>query len=125
MDRRRFLLAGMGTCALAACSPWLRDTPTRIVKPGMEIGHSLRDTAHWPSPHDEISTDIVILGSGIAGLTAAWKLAREGFRRVLLIAGPEPCGNAAGGRMGAITYPTGAHYLPLISRESTHMREIL
>ncbi len=125
MDRRRFLLAGAGTCALGACSPWLHNTPTRIVQPGMVMGHRMRDGAQWPAPSGEISTDIAILGSGIAGLTAAWKLSRAGYRRVLLIAGPEPYGNVAATRVGDIPCPTGAHYLPLISRESTHMREIL
>jgi glycine/D-amino acid oxidase-like deaminating enzyme len=125
MDRRNFLLLGTGAGALAACTPWWGDTPTRIIQPGMAAGHRLRDGAPWPPAREEISTDVVILGSGIAGLTAAWKLAREGHQNFVLIAGPEPGGNAAGGRAGNLAYPTGAHYLPLISRESTHMRELL
>jgi glycine/D-amino acid oxidase-like deaminating enzyme len=125
MKRRDFLMLGAGAGALAACSPWSRDMSTRIIRPGMAAGHLMRDGAPWPSAREEISTDVVILGSGVAGLTAAWKLAREGHRRFVLVAGPEPGGNAAGGSTGAIAYPTGAHYLPLMSRESTHMREML
>lgn len=125
MDRRHFLLSGASAGALAACSPWARPGRTEILRPGMAIGHRLRDGTHWPVPAAEINTDVVILGSGIAGLTAAWKLAREGHRRFVLIAGPERGGNAAAGRHGAITFPTGAHYLPLLSRESVHMREML
>ncbi len=42
-----------------------------------------------------------------------------------MIDGPQPFGNAAGGRFGELEYPTGAHYLPLPSPESMHVREIL
>ena len=124
MDRRHFLLSGASAGALAACSPWTRTSKTQIVRPGMSIGHRLRDAAGWPAPSAQIDTDVVILGSGLAGLTAAWKLAREGHRRFVVIAGPEMGGNAAGGRHGSIAYPRGAHYLPLMSRESVHMREL-
>jgi hypothetical protein len=41
-----------------------------------------------------------------------------------MIDGPQPYGNAAGGP-GDLAYPTGGHYLPLPSPESTHVREIL
>src|SRR6202008_584693 len=34
-------------------------------------------------------------------------------------------GNAAGGAFDDLEYPTGAHYLPLPSPESVHVREIL
>jgi glycine/D-amino acid oxidase-like deaminating enzyme len=125
MDRRHFLLLSAGAGALAACSPWPRTAATRIIRSGMAMGHRLRAAPQWPPAREEIAADVVILGSGLAGLTAAWKLAREGHRRFVLVAGPEPGGNAAGGTAGAIAFPTGAHYLPLMSRESTHMREML
>jgi hypothetical protein len=44
---------------------------------------------------------------------------------VLLVSGPEHHGNAAGGRDGNLVFPTGAHYLPLPSMESRHVREML
>ena len=64
-------------------------------------------------------------GSGVAGLSCAWKLAREGHADFVVVAGPEYAGNAAGGALDGLDYPTGAHYLPLPSRESTHVREML
>jgi hypothetical protein len=71
----------------------------------------------------------MILGSGIAGLTAAWKLAKGGVQNVVMVGGPERFGNAAPGRFDrggeALRYPTGAHYLPLPSAESIHVREML
>jgi glycine/D-amino acid oxidase-like deaminating enzyme len=72
---------------------------------------------------------VAILGSGVAGLTAAWRLARDGHDDFLLLDGPEPDGNAAGGRFdspsGPLLHPCGAHYLPLPSMESRGVRELL
>jgi hypothetical protein len=41
---------------------------------------------------------------------------------MLMIDGPQPYGNAAGGAFGEYAYPTGAHYLPLPSPESACAR---
>ena len=67
----------------------------------------------------------MIAGAGIAGLTAAWALRRHGVRDMMLVTGPELHGNAAAGRDGDLVFPTGAHYLPLPSMESTHVRDML
>ncbi|HVK55384.1 MAG TPA: NAD(P)-binding protein, partial [Burkholderiales bacterium] len=119
MNRRRFLLYSAASSALASCSKlnWLETTPT-VAYPGMQEGHVLRDKKSLPPPSGEILTNVAILGSGVAGLTAAWKLAKEGFHDFLLLSGPEYGGNAAGGAFGNLTYPRGAHYLPLPSMES-------
>src|SRR5277367_4421669 len=93
--------------------------------PGRDQGHRLRDLGPLPEPGETIETEILIAGSGIAGLTAAWQLTRLGLSDVLMVGGPEPHGNAAAGRNGELLYPTGAHYLPLPSLESRHIREML
>ncbi|MDB5920435.1 MAG: amine oxidase [Massilia sp.] len=133
MERRSFLAAAGGTAlsALAGAGGfqrWQEITPT-VNYPGRAEGHYLRDRSKLPAPTSVIETDVVILGSGIAGLTAAWKLKREGHRDALMIDGPQPFGNAAGGHFGELAgelaYPTGGHYLPLPSPESVHVREIL
>lgn len=126
MDRRDFLLLA-GASALGGCRLW--ELPQRVSRPGLAEGHLLRDLlrggAALPAPSGELATEVLILGSGVAGLSAGWKLAREGFDDFLLLAGPERYGNAAAGQNGALRYPTGAHYLPLPTQESTHVRELL
>lgn len=128
--KRRDFLAAAPVLALGGCHrwPWKRPVVT-VLRPGMAAGHALRDGRSWPAPSGERRVDVAILGSGIAGLTAAWTLARAGHRDVELVAGPEPLGNAAGGRFdaddGPLVFPRGAHYLPLPSAESTHVREML
>jgi hypothetical protein len=129
MLRRSFLLwAGAGGVAAAASVAgfrrWREITPT-VLYPGREEGHFLRDRRPLPAPSKVIDTDVVILGSGMAGLTAAWKMRKEGKSDFLMIDGPEPYGNAAGGHFGDLAFPTGAHYLPLPTQECFHVREIL
>ncbi|KQN73188.1 amine oxidase [Duganella sp. Leaf61] len=129
MLRRSFLVWG-GMAGLAAAGSvagfqrWQEITPV-LHYPGRDEGHFLRDRKALPPPSEVITTDIAILGSGVAGLTAAWKLNKLGKTDMLMIDGPQAYGNAAGGAFGDLEYPTGAHYLPLPSPESVHVREIL
>jgi len=128
MDRRSFLAmaGGVGAAALtgAGFQRWQEITPT-LHYPGRNEGHFLRERRALPAPGATIETDVVILGSGIAALAAAWKLKKGGHSGALMIDGPQPFGNAAGGHFGDLAYPTGGHYLPLPSPESMHVREIL
>lgn len=138
MTTRRSFIVNAGAAGLAGLASaagfqlWQR-IATEVRTPGREQGHFLRDLGKrhgtLPPPSETITTDVAILGSGVAGLAAAWKLQRAGHTDMLMIDGPQPDGNAAGGhfgsRPGELAYPTGAHYLPLPSPESTHVREIL
>jgi hypothetical protein len=126
MDRRRFLLVSAASATLAGCSKLtFLEQPPAIQYPGMQDGHWLRDGQPLPAPNGELVTDVAILGSGMAGLTAAWKLSKEGYQRFVVLSGPEFGGNAAGGRFGELAFPRGAHYVPLPSKDSVHVREIL
>ena len=117
-DRRRLLALAGDPVARAA-------TPVAT----SAIGCATSKPSDWPAPSAEYTTDVAIVGSGVAGLTAAWRLAREGHTRFALVTGPEPHGNAASGSASVggerLRYPTGAHYLPLPSMESTHVRTML
>ena len=130
MNRRDFLhllaasslLSGCDSRLLPALPPWL---PVTVRRPGMAEGHWLRGLKTLPPSTGEERTGTVILGGGIAGLTAAWRLRQAGRSDFLLLTGPEPFGNADGGRWRDVGYPRGAHYLPLPTRESVHVRTLL
>lgn len=126
MRRRAFVLAG---AALAAGSAGVFLNSQRmkatVAYPGRDQGHWLRDAHRLPEASESVETQVLVAGGGIAGLTALWQLTRHGIRDVLLVSGPEHHGNAAAGHDGKLVFPTGAHYLPLPSMESQHVREML
>ncbi|WP_313953405.1 FAD-dependent oxidoreductase [Accumulibacter sp.] len=131
MDRRNFLTSvaaagAAGAAALAGC----RSTPA-AVPPGellgtsLDLGHRLRDGGFAP-PGETRHVPVLIVGAGIAGLSAGWKLAKAGFADFLLVElENEAGGNSRAGGNAVSAYPWGAHYLPLPTREATAVRELL
>jgi hypothetical protein len=129
--RRSFLIgaAAAGVAAAGAAS-WagfraLTEITPNVRLPGQAAGHQLRDLKALPAPSETRRVGVAICGSGIGGLSCAWRLAKSGRRDAVVVEGPERYGNAAGGAFGTQRFPTGAHYLPLPSMESTHVREML
>lgn len=130
-SRRDALRAAAAAALLAGCErpawmmrpQWL---PTDIERPGRALGHWLRTLPRdLVADGGTLDTDIVIIGGGIAGLAAAWTLARNGHRRFVHLTGPEPFGNAAARHWQGVPCPQGAHYLPLPASECGHVRELL
>jgi glycine/D-amino acid oxidase-like deaminating enzyme len=69
---------------------------------------------------------MVIVGGGVAGLSAAWELDRKGFRDfVLLEMEQQAGGNSRWGENAVSRYPWAAHYVPVPKPESTFVRELL
>jgi len=88
-------------------------------------GHRLRDHAALPAPSRTRRVPVVIVGGGIAGLSAAWQLERRGFRDfVLLEMERETGGNARGGENAVSRYPWAAHYVPVPGPRATLVREL-
>ena len=88
-------------------------------------GHQLRDHAAQAAPKRTIAIPIVIVGGGIAGLSAAWRLAKRGFRDfAVLEMEAQAGGNSRSGENNVSAYPWGAHYVPVPSRNSSLVREL-
>ncbi len=125
-DRRAFLAAG---AALAAAGCARRgaggSVPGDMLATGHALGHRLRDGS-FPAPSEVRSVPVVIVGAGIAGLSAAWRFARAGFTQFeVLELERQPGGNARWGENGVSRYPWGAHYIPLPTREARWTRLLL
>lgn len=122
MIERRELLAGglwAGLAALAGCSsPARRAIAGRIVDEDHVLGHRLRDAAlPVPSGAGE-RIPVAIVGAGVAGLSAAWRLAREGLDDfVVLDLASRPGGTSRSGTIAGLRHPWGAHYVPVPRRE--------
>lgn len=96
-----------------------------FVNDSFVVGHRLRDRAAFKIPPRQARTPIVIVGGGIAGLSAAWRLDKLGFHDfVLLEMEPQAGGNARWGENGITRYPWAAHYVPVPSKKSVLVREL-
>ncbi len=128
ISRREALAALIGVpAALAACSegPAPRPIEGAIVGAPADLGHRLRD-GFLPEPRSRRRVPVVIVGGGVAGLSAAWRLARAGFHDFELIELDEVLGGTArAGENEISAYPWGAHYVPVPLAHATGMIELL
>lgn len=128
--RRREFIAGLAaTTWMAGCgtrSPGVPGLPPGdLLGASHGAGHRLRDRG-FPEPAESQNHRVVIIGAGISGLAAAWRLAKTGFTDFrLLELEHEPGGNARYGVNPVSPYPWGAHYIALPTREAVHTRELL
>src|SRR5512139_3083904 len=90
----------------------------RIVGAGHALGHALREArAVAPSGVGE-RCDVVVVGSGVSGASAAWRLRACGIEPTVLELEPFAGGTSAWGEDGALPHPWGAHYLAVPNPEA-------
>jgi len=121
MKRRAFLSA-----ALVGLAPKTDRVVTGgFVNDSFQRGHQLRDGVRFPAPVRQIKTPLVIVGAGIAGLCAAWRLHKRGFHDfVILEMEPAAGGNSRSGANAISAYPWGAHYVPVPNVNAILVREL-
>ncbi len=130
MKRRTFLAAlAAPVVAAPAIIGLFPKSPRRIaggfVDDGGALGHRLRDRRAMPAPRETRRVPIVIVGGGIAGLSAAWELDRRGVRDfVLLELESSAGGNSRWSENDITAYPWAAHYVPVPSVKATLVREL-
>ncbi|HEY6328980.1 MAG TPA: FAD-dependent oxidoreductase [Blastocatellia bacterium] len=115
--------------ALAACSSGKepRLPEGSIVGASNTIGHKIRDGLRPVPPPDKwATTGVVIIGGGVAGLSAAWRLLKADFQDfVILELEPAPGGTARSGTSSVSSFPWGAHYIPAPMAENTWLISLL
>ena len=98
---------------------------SRISGASAKTGHMLRDR-QFGAPSTTEYTDAVIVGGGVAGLTAARKLHHSGVTNFrLLELEPHTGGNASSGSNAYSAYPLGAHYLPIPNNDNKPLLDLL
>src|SRR5688500_13106057 len=114
---------------MAACG----DTASRkfpqgeIVGQNVDLGHLLREQRGFEVlAHNWRTVKVAIVGGGVAGLSAAWKLSSENFNDfVLLELEREIGGTSQSGSGTPVGYPWGAHYLPVPFEENKELISLL
>jgi glycine/D-amino acid oxidase-like deaminating enzyme len=122
IPRRRFLAA-----ALVGLAPKTdRPIAGSFVNDSAELGHRLRSRGPFHTPARRERVPLVIVGGGMAGLSAAWRVHKRGFRDfVLLEMEKQPGGVARWGENAITAFPWGAHYVPVPGPKSLLIRELL
>jgi hypothetical protein len=114
--------------AFAAC----RDNNPRfpdgeIVGQSAGLGHVLRENRTFDVPNDNWETrKVVIVGGGIAGLTAAWEFKRKNLHDFVLLELEKEVGGTSISSVGEpVSYPWAAHYLPVPFQENTELISLI
>lgn len=121
--RRRTLLA-LG--ALAGCRQEAPALQGGWVGTHPERGHRLRGDLPSTGDGPLRKTDVLIVGSGIAGLACARALSRRGVDDIAVLDLEDQAGgNSRGHTLGGLPCPLGAHYLPLPGAQAREVSELL
>src|SRR5260370_26298560 len=89
------------------------------------MGNLCRDRADFPAAKRVEKVPVVIIGGGIAGLSAAWRLRKHGFNDfVLLEMSAQPGGNARWGENEITAYPWAAHCVPVLGPKAAYVRDL-
>ena len=121
LSRRAFLSAAI--VGLAPKSG--RRLEGGLVHESAGLGHRLRDRLPFDPPRETRRATVVIVGGGIAGLSAAWRLQARGVTDLALLELESTAGgNARWGENAVAAYPWGAHYVPLPGPAGGLVREL-
>lgn len=122
LSRREFLSAGL----IGLVPKSVPGLPAGgFVHESQGVGHALRDGTLRASRRESRRAAVVIVGSGIAGLSAAWHLQRRGVPDfVVLEMEDQAGGNARSGANDVSAYPWAAHYVPVPDERATLVREL-
>ena len=123
MTRRSFPAASAALIGLTAKAE--RPIAGSFVNDAFPLGHKLRDHVPFPAPRRQVRIPVVIVGGGMSGLSAAWRLDKRGFHDfVLLEMERQAGGNSRWGENEISRYPWAAHYVPVPAKGPSLVREL-
>lgn len=129
--RREFLTSAIGLpFALSGCNQEASQQtlpPGELVGASADVGHRLRDRRRFEVPSDRWqSRQVVIVGAGVAGLSAARRLVQHGIENIQILELESVAGGTSrSGQSNGFQYPWGAHYLPAPTSENPDLVDLL
>jgi predicted NAD/FAD-dependent oxidoreductase len=121
MKRREFLAAA---AALPLACQVKSSFHGQLVGASHQLGHKLGKTEMYQGRRQSVS--VLILGGGMAALTAAWRLNAAGVDDFLILELEKQAGgNSRFAQYPASPAPWGAHYLPVPTQESRVVQRLL
>ncbi len=121
LTRRDVLAAFLGSAVACRANRAEPLPPGTLAGASHQIGHRLRGGPP-PAPSRWESHEVAIVGSGVAGLSAAWRLAHAGVRDAIVFE-LEPA--IGGTSRSAASFPWGAHYVVAPSAENRVLARLL
>jgi len=123
VTRRTVLAAAPALVGLARKTD--RPISGSFVNDSFLLGHRLRDRLPFGAPKQQVNIPIVIVGAGMAGLSAAWHLDNRGFRDFVLLEMESVAGgNSRWGENEISRFPWAAHYVPVPAKSESLAREL-
>lgn len=129
ISRREFIAGGLVATGMAGVANYTGLFSQKVIAGDLQgaafaIGHQLRE-GKFSQPVRSLRKDVVIVGGGIAGLSAAYTLAKAGKTDFLLLElEAQTGGNSYSGKNEVSAYPWGAHYVPLLTQEATAAKKL-
>ena len=117
-SRRDFLAGTVSGWLASQLAPGRRGIDGRIVGASHQVGHLLRDGGGTLAPTSTETCDVIVIGGGISGLSAAWRLGGEDLDVRIVDLELFVGGTSTWGEAGVVPHPWGAHYLPAPNREA-------
>lgn len=115
LSRRELLAAFLGSAVASACqrARGREPVPGAVIDRAVETGHWLRQGKPLPRAAEAEQVEVLVVGGGAAGLSAAWRLGAAGLKGFQVVEHEEELGGTArSGRNEVSAFPWGAHYLP-------------
>src|SRR5579863_8991865 len=123
--RRRDFLTTTSAALIGLSLKSDRPIAGSLVNESAQLGHQLRDRASFQAPAKTEKFPVVIVGGGIAGLSAAWRFRKRGFSDFVLLEMNETAGgNARWGENEITAYPWASHYIPVPGPKAVYVREL-